>query len=132
MYVVTAPRSSPYTLPQLNVGEESLPHRPLVVLVQHDNLFSIQGPTASSAVGGPRVSPGCSEDKLVANGEAQDEEETDGIFEEVVRREWSSTLVPSISFKSWGRDEECRGVRSHSRFGAGEDAADEQHQRNEH
>lgn len=92
-------KQATHTLPQLNIGEESLPHRLFVVLVQHDNLLSVQGATTSNAVRSPRIPPGCSEDELVPKGETEDEEKTDGVFEEVVCRE-RRALGLSISFDS--------------------------------
>lgn len=81
-------------LPQLNVGKESPPRRLLIILVQHDDLISTQGTATSGAVRRGRIPPGRPEYNLVANCKAEDEEESNHVFEKVVCRKWSSVLVP--------------------------------------
>lgn len=81
----------------MDVGEESLPHRLFIVIVQRDYLLSIESPTTARAVCSLRIPPGRSEYNFVSDGEAEDEQETNRVLEEIIRRKRSTALVHHVS-----------------------------------
>ena len=70
-------------LPELDIGQESAPAGLGIVLVQLCNVFRGQLSSSREAIRGFGVSPGRPIDEFVADGEGEDEDDADGVLEEV-------------------------------------------------
>jgi hypothetical protein len=84
-------------LPQLDISEEASPLRFGIVFIKLLDLIDTEMSTASEAVGSSRVSPGCPIDELVSKSEAENDQNSDHVLEEVLGGKASVALVMMLA-----------------------------------